>query len=351
MPEVLPEVTLLIAAYNEKDTVNAKVENTRKLNYPKEKLKIVWITDGSDDGTPDLLSQYPEIILLHNSERRGKTAALNRALKTIETPFVIFNDANTMLDTESVHHLIAPFSNERVGCVAGEKRIMKNVYEAAAGAGEGAYWQYESILKRLESNFSSALAAAGELYAIRTKLFKPVDPDIIIDDFVISLNIAKQGYLIKYQPKAFAMEHSSANISEELKRKVRIASGAIQTIFRFPSLFNIFLHGFLSIEFISHKVFRWLIVPIAIPLIVLFTILLCIQSQWQNPTYIIILLVQVVFYFFVSLGVLFERKATRWKLLYLPYYLVIINYAQYAGIIRFIRGKHNVVWEKAKRAS
>ena len=345
-----PEVTILIAAYNEKDTIEAKVENTRNINYPKNKLHVVWITDGSDDGTPEMLANFEEIKVLHTTERKGKTTALNRAMQSIHTPFTIFSDANTMLDPDAIKKLIEPFGNKKVGCVAGEKRIVNNLFEAAAGAGEGAYWQYESILKKLESNFQSVLAAAGELYAIRTDLYKPVDPDIIIDDFVISLNIARQGYQIKYQPEAYAMENSSANIREELKRKIRIASGAIQVLFRYPSLLNIFRHGFLSFEFISHKVLRWLIVPLAIPLIAGFTILICIQSHWQNPVYAVIFYIQVLFYFLVLLGIIFEGKATRMKILYLPFYLIIFNFAQYAGIFRFFRGKHNVVWEKAKRA-
>lgn len=346
----LPEVTLLIAAYNEKDIIETKVQNTREIHYPPGLLKVVWITDGSDDGTPEILVRYPGIKVLHQSERMGKTAALNRAMKLMETPYVIFSDANTLLDPDAVMKLITLFNIEKVGCVAGEKRIARNIFDVAAGAGEGAYWQYESLLKRLESNFYSALAAAGELYAIRTDLYQPVDPDIIIDDFVISLNIARQGYRIKYQPEAFAIENSSVNIREELKRKIRIASGAMQTMFRFPSLFNFFRYGFLSFEFISHKVLRWLIVPLSIPLILFLNILLCIHTQWQEISYFIVFLLQSLFYFFVVLGILFEGKATRWKVIFLPYYLIIVNYAQYAGMIKFFRRKHNVIWEKAKRA-
>lgn len=347
----LPEVTLLIAAYNEIKIVQDKVQNTRELDYPKNKLKVVWITDGSNDGTPEFLKQYDEIKVLHKPERKGKTAALNRAMETINTPFVIFSDANTMLDPKVISYLIAPFSDKKVGCVAGEKRIVKNVFEIAAGAGEGAYWKYESVVKKLESDFSTTLSAAGELYAFRSELYQPVDPDIIIDDFVISYNIARQGYLIKYEPKAFAVENSSANIHEELKRKIRIASGAMQTMLRYSSLFNIFRHGFLSFEFLSHKVLRWIVVPIAIPLIIILNLVLCFQGNWQIPVYVVILLLQVVFYFFVLLGLFFEKKATRWKVIFFPYYLITINYAQYAGIIKFFRGKHNVVWEKAIRAS
>ena len=149
----LPEVTLLIAAYNEKDIIETKVQNTREIHYPPGLLKVVWITDGSDDGTPEILVRYPGIKVLHQSERMGKTAALNRAMKLMETPYVIFSDANTLLDPDAVMKLITLFNIEKVGCVAGEKRIARNIFDVAAGAGEGAYWQYESLLKRLESNF------------------------------------------------------------------------------------------------------------------------------------------------------------------------------------------------------
>jgi len=346
----LPEVTLLIAAYNERKIVECKMDNTRQLEYPAGKLKIVWITDGSDDDTPALLKKYPEVTVLHQPERQGKTAALNRAVSVISTPFVIFSDANTILLKDAVLKLIEPFSNEKVGCVAGEKRIIRNVTDVAAGAGEGTYWRYEAWLKILESEYSSALAAAGELYAIRTKLYIPVDPDIIIDDFIISLNIARQGFLIKYQPQAIAQESSSLNIREELKRKIRIASGGVQTVFRYPSLLNIFRYGFLSFEFISHKFFRWLLVPLAIPAILILTVLICFSTQWTGSLYIVLLLLQAVFYFFVILGLLLEGRPVRFQAFFLPSYLAIVNYAQYAGFFRFIRKKHNVVWEKARRA-
>lgn len=349
--EDLPEATLLIAAYNEKDIVEAKMQNTRNLDYPSQLLKVLWITDGSDDGTPNLLKQnYPEIEVLHIPERKGKTAALNRAIKQIKTPFVIFSDANTMLDPSAIKNLLYPFNDKKIGCVAGEKRIAKSRHEGAAGAGEGTYWQYESWVKNLESNFYSALAAAGELYAIRTDLYSEVNPDSIIDDFVISLHIAQRGYQIKYEPKAYALEAPSASIREELKRKIRIASGGIQTLLRFPGLLNFFKHGFLSFEFFSHKVLRWLFVPLAIPLLLLVNILICHTENWETTYFLYLLILQGVFYFLVAFGFLFENRSTRMKFLFLPYYLIIMNYSQIAGLLRYILRKHTVVWEKAKRA-
>jgi cellulose synthase/poly-beta-1,6-N-acetylglucosamine synthase-like glycosyltransferase len=345
-----PEVSLLIAAYNEKDVIEAKMENTLAIDYPADKLNVVWVSDGSTDGSHELLKQYPGIVVLHEQQRMGKTAAINRAMKTIRTPFVVFSDANTMLDKNAIKKLISFFSDEEIGCVAGEKRIARDSSDNAAGAGEGVYWQYESYIKRLESSLYSALAAAGELYAIRTSLFSEVDPTSIIDDFVISTNITLAGYRIKYAPDAFALESPSVNIGEELKRKIRIASGGVQTIMHFPSLLNIFKHPILSFEFISHKLLRWLVVPFAIPVILILNGLLCLSDDNIHAVYFIIMAAQGLFYLFVIIGLLAEIRGTRARTIFLPYYIIIMNYAQVAGIFRYLRRKHTVVWEKAKRA-
>jgi cellulose synthase/poly-beta-1,6-N-acetylglucosamine synthase-like glycosyltransferase len=347
----LPEITLLIAAYNEKDIIEKKMQNSYELDYPSGKLKILWITDGSDDGTPDLLlDKYKDIQVLHQQKRDGKTAALNRAMSFIKTPFVIFCDANTMLHTHAAKNLIKRFNSQKIGCVAGEKRISSDFAGQAAGAGEGTYWKYESMIKKLESDFHSTLGAAGELYAIRTDLFERIDEDMIIDDFVNSLNIARKGFLIKYAPDAFASESPSFNIKEELKRKIRIASGGFQTIARIPSLFNIFKYGFLSIEYISHKVLRWTVVPFAIPLIFIINLILCYQQDLQSDFYNNFLMTQLLFYLMVFIGLFFGKRWKYFRIFFLPYYLIIMNYAQIAGLIKYIRGRHSVVWVKVKRS-
>jgi poly-beta-1,6-N-acetyl-D-glucosamine synthase len=344
-----PEVTLLIAAYNESEVVDRKMENVREIDYPPEKLKVLWITDGSDDGTNDKLKAYDNIICLHQPERQGKTAALNRAMKHVTTPFTVFCDANTMLAKNSISALISRFSSEKTGCVAGEKRIARNLTEAAAGMGESTYWQYESFIKKQESKLGSTLGAAGELYAIRSNLFEELNPNIIIDDFVNSLNIARKGFNIKYAPEAYALESPSANTKEELKRKIRIATGGFQTIATIPSLLNIFKYGFLSFEFFSHKVLRWVFVPFLFPLILLLNIYLCLIEGWNSLLFNTLFILQIAFYFLAFLGGLLEKKSIKLKILFLPYYMIFMNFAQIAGLIRFLRGKHSVVWEKAKR--
>lgn len=160
-----PEVTLFIAAYNEKDYVADKMKNTLGLDYPKDKLRIVWVTDGSDDGTPELLKQYKEATVLHENGRNGKIGAMNRGMKLVNTPIVIFSDANTMLGKESIRRIVRLFETPTVGCVSGEKRITDKDTDVASGAGEGLYWKYESALKKWDAELYSVVGAAGEVSA------------------------------------------------------------------------------------------------------------------------------------------------------------------------------------------
>lgn len=261
LPEPLPEVTLFIAAYNEEDIVASKMENSHALAYPTDKLKIVWVTDGSNDRTNELLKQYPEVTVLFQPQRKGKTAALNRGIQYITTPYVIFTDANTMLNKEAVHEIIRQFSNPEVGCVAGEKRVETNTAQGAT-AGEGIYWKYESALKALDYRLYSAVGAAGELFAVRTELFEQMPSDTLLDDFILSLRIAQKGYKIAYCKEAYATETASLNMKEEEKRKIRIAAGGLQSVWRLRNLFNIFRYGMLSFQFVSHRVLRWTITPV-----------------------------------------------------------------------------------------
>jgi cellulose synthase/poly-beta-1,6-N-acetylglucosamine synthase-like glycosyltransferase len=340
-----PEVTILVAAYNEKDYVHEKVLNTTLLNYRSSKLQQIWVTDGSDDGTPELLSKYSNIKVLHEDERKGKIAAINRAMKYVKTPLVIFSDANTLLGKNSILKIVELFKNANTGCVSGEKRIAVEQKDAAAGAGEGLYWQYESTLKKWDAELNSVVGAAGELFAIRTELFEEVEPDTILDDFIISLRIAMKGYSIQYNPEAYATETSSANVKEELKRKIRIAAGGIQSIVRLLPLLNIFKYGLLSFQYISHRVLRWTLAPLSLPILLILNIMLL----QDHSIYQILVIGQIIFYCSSIMGWILERKKLKVKILFVPYYFFIMNYAVFLGIIRFLKNQQSVNWERAKR--
>lgn len=352
-PDYEPEVCLFVTAYNEKDYVHQKVKNSFSLDYPKEKIQYLWITDGSDDGTQDLLRKYPELEVHHLPDRRGKMHAMNRGVSFVKAPIIIFSDTNTLLGKASIREIVAKFSDPGIGCVAGEKRIVNKRTDVAAGAGEGLYWKMESWIKNMDAELNSAVGAVGELFAIRTLLFEKVEEDTLLDDFIVSLRIAKKGYRIAYTPEAYAEETASVNMREEMKRKIRIEAGGIQTIFRLNSLLNPFQYGLLSWQYFSHKVLRWTFAPVSLFLFFPVNLALVIeQNTWETINiYSVVFYLQLFCYLLAAFGWFLENRSIRQKVLFAPYYFVAINIAAIRGIIRYFKGKQSVNWERSKRAN
>ena len=340
-----PEVTLLVAAYNEEDFIQSKIENSLALDYPQGKLKFLFVTDGSSDKTAEIISKYPAIQLMHKPERRGKIAAVERSMPYVVTEIVVFTDANTLLNKGAIKNIVRHYANPKVGVVSGEKRILNRNADEAVGAGEGIYWKYESLLKKWDYELYSVVGAAGELFSIRTALYRPIPPDSLIEDFYMTLQIAKRGHKIAYDPEAFALEEPSASVGEELKRKIRIAAGGIQSVARMKELLNPFRYGWLSFQYISHRVLRWTLAPLALPVIFISNLML----MPVNSFFYTMFWLQCAFYIIALIGYWMERKNLRLKLLFVPYYFCLMNYAVYRGFFRYIRGSQSVLWEKAKR--
>ncbi|MBC7566131.1 MAG: glycosyltransferase family 2 protein [Pedobacter sp.] len=344
--EELPSCTIIVAAYNEADFIAEKIRNTLALNYPEGKLKLIFVTDGSTDSTPEIVSRYPEIKLLHSPARLGKISAVHRSMLEVETELVVFTDANTFLNVDALVLMCRHYADPTVGAVAGEKRVM--IEESAdATAGEGFYWKYESKLKAWDSELYSVVGAAGELFSVRKDQYEPVPSNSVLDDFMISMKIAEKGFVIVYEPEAFAQESSSANVGEELKRKIRIAAGGMQSIIWLKSLLNPFKFPVLSFQYISHRVLRWTITPFLMILAFLLNIFIVLKAA--DFIYNFILIAQVLFYFSAYLGKILEAKKVRIKLLFIPYYFCMMNYAVFAGLIRYFKGNQSVIWEKAMR--
>ena len=351
-PDYEPDVTLFIAAYNEKDCVDAKMKNSLALDYPKEKLNIIWVTDGSDDGTPDLLRKYPNTTVHHLDARNGKIGAMNRGMAFVKTPIVIFSDANTGLGKESIRRIVNLFATPTVGCVSGEKRIINKESDVASGAGEGLYWKYESALKKWDAELYSVVGAAGELFAIRTELYRHVAQDTLLDDFIISLRVAQDGYTIQYDPEAYAIETASANVKEELKRKIRISAGGIQSVVRLRSLLNIFKYGTLSFQYISHRVLRWTLTPLCLVFLIPVSFILAYnEGVFDFGLYSVLFWLQLFFYGASLLGWFLENRSTSIKALFVPYYFFIMNLSVVLGFFRYLKKSQSVNWERAKRAS
>lgn len=345
----LLDVTLLIAAYNEENVVSEKMANVESLDYPKQKLHIVWVTDGSSDSTVEMLKSYTNVKVLHKPKREGKTAAINRAMPYIDTPIVIFTDANAILNSQSIKEIVSLFADNKIGCVAGEKRVNIESKDNASSSGEGFYWRYESLLKKLDSKLYSAVGAAGELYAIRRNLFEKIPNDTILDDFVLSLQIASKGYRISYCPEAYAMEYSSDSMIEEEKRKVRIAAGGLQAVWRLCPLLNIFRYKLLSFQYISHRVLRWTITPLALFALLPLNVLLCIQTYPACTFPAILLILQIIFYLLGFVGYALTKKNIKNKVLFIPYYFLFMNLNVIKAYPYLMKRNNTGIWEKAKR--
>ncbi|MDY4629566.1 MAG: glycosyltransferase family 2 protein [Prevotella sp.] len=333
--DCLPEVTLMVCAYNEEDIISEKMSNTHSLDYPADRLHLVWVTDGSTDNTNSILSTYPDVKIVFSPERRGKSAALKHGIKEVSTEIVMMTDANTMLNPEAIREIVRLMQDPKVGCVSGEKKVMAKSDSDEAAQGEGLYWKYESTLKRLDSELYSAMGAAGELCVIRRQLMTDIPDDTLLDDFVISMEIVRMGYKIAYTSKAFAMEYGSADLHEESKRKRRIAAGGLQSSWRLRSLMNPLRHPVVAFQFVSHRVLRWTITPVCLfALIPLNTILVL---SGEGIIYTIIWILQILFYASALAGMRISK------------YFVFMNLNVFRGMA-YLLNNTSGTWEKAKRA-
>lgn len=341
-----PPVTLIIAAFNEEAWLKRKIENSLRLDYPAGRLKVIVITDGSNDGSARIMKDFPEIIHLHEPVRSGKMAALNRAMKFVDSEIVMFSDANALLNAEAVREMARRFEDPAVGCVCGEKRVYMDRQSAATVAGEGIYWRFESLIKKGEARLGSCVSAAGELFAIRARLFAPLPKDTLTDDLAISLRIALQGYRIQYAPGAYAMETASADIGEEFKRKIRIAAGNLQTLVRMPGLLNPFGHVRLTFQYVSHKFLRSFVAPLCLIALLPLNLLLLTSGGYL---YMVLFLFQVIFYLAGLAGYFLQKRRMAFKLFFVPLYIIVMNLSALIGAFRYLQGRQSVLWDKAER--
>lgn len=336
-----PKLTLLIAAYNEEDVLGIKLQNALSLDYPLDRLEILVVADGSTDRTVAIAQHYAAcgVRLEFLPERHGKIHALNRIIPNLTSEIVVLSDANAMLNPESLRMLVRHFDDVRVACVAGEKRIVSKSEDVSAG--EGMYWSYESVLKRLDSRLGSVMGAAGEVMALRRACFEPLEPDTLLDDFVMSMRFVQRGYRVVYEPEAYSVESASVSIEDEFKRKVRIVAGGWQAIARLQGLLWP-SRPLLTLQFVSHRVLRWVVVPYLFILAFVSNMILAFGGE---GLYVQALGLQVIFCMLALVGGVTGMRGIA----YAPFYLLFVNFAAIVGGYRYWRRRQPVVWEKARR--
>jgi biofilm PGA synthesis N-glycosyltransferase PgaC len=345
----LPRIALIIPACNEADVIQDKCRNTLALDYPAALLQVIVVTDGSTDATPVLASQFPDVRVIHEPVRAGKAAALNRAVALADPcDILIFSDANTLLSSDAIRLMMRHYSDPLTGGVSGEKRVVSPAGHPVHG--EGIYWQYESWMKLLDADLFSLIAAAGELFSIRRDLWQPIPEDTILDDLHLTLSVCLQGLRFRYEPLAVATEPPSPSLKDEQERKIRIAAGAFQTFFRFRSLWSPVGHIRLWYIYVSRRVFRWMVAPLCLLLLLVSNVWIGCCFEAVHPIYEVLLCWQLSLYAMAMIGWSLLRSGQRTPWLFqIPFYFVFMHVAMVEGLIRYLSGTQSVNWTKSAR--
>ena len=334
--EITPSVSLLIPAYNEAAHIEAKLRNSLRLDYPKDRLDIVVASDGSTDRTNAIVTQFKPkgVRLLVMRDNIGKSAMLSRTVPLLGGEIVVFSDASSELEPDALRRLVRSFADLTVGCVSGLYRLEGS--SDLRGQGEGLYWQYETFIKHQESRLHSILGAHGAFYAIRKSLFERFGEGTINDDYLIPMRIVAQGYRAVYEPQALAWEREVASVEGEFARRRRIAAGNCQQIVELRSMLSPF-YGWVALSFFSHKVLRT-IAP-------LFLLALLISSAWlPQPFASLLLALQILFYASALAGYVCQRRGWAVKWLSPPLYFCLGNLAMLAGLLNYCFGRKKLVW-------
>lgn len=337
----LPGVTLGFAAYNEEDVIEEKVRNCLALNYPREKLEILVISDGSNDQTEVVVAKYLShgIRLLADGERRGKAARMNQIVEMASSPVVVFSDANTIYDPDALNAIVRHFEDERVGAVCGEVRLTGPSGELES---ESLYWRYEVVLKFLENKLDLVIGSNGPIYAVRREYYEPIPDDTIVDDFVIPMLIRGKGYRLVYDPEAVAHEKTTGSLEGEMIRRQRIGAGNWQAASMLRGMLHP-LQGRVAFSFWSHKVFRW-----SVPLAMIVALVSNLPLVGRHP-YGLLMLLQVAFYAAAGVGHLTGGQGGLGRLCRVPQTFVEMNLGLLSGLVRFVSGSQRVTWARRTR--
>lgn len=340
-----PKISLIITAYDEADCIQQKLENCSSLDYPRDRLEIIVVTDGSRDGTDRLASSHHDarIRVLHRAERLGKTSALNRGAGQAKGEILVFSDANNLYRPETLRALAAPFFDPSVGVVTGRKAIAGS--DSDLDRTEGLYWRYEARIVFWEGQIGSVTGVAGEVLAVRRDAFVPQAEDVVNDDTMIALAAAADGWRIAYAPAAVSLEPASATVADEMLRRSRIFAGTYQTFARLlPNLVR--SQPRLAWQLISHKGLR-LVIPFAMATALASNLALARRGQGTGS----IALAQGLFYSAAVWGWRQERSGGASRLTHFPYYFCQANAAALHGLAMFARGRAQKPWLKAQRGS
>ena len=333
----LPALSLVVPAHNEEDVLAAKLVNLAMLDYPSDKLEVVFVSDGSTDRTGEILAQAESagLRVLHLSPRGGKAGALNHGVAAARHEILVFSDASTLFAPDALRQLVRHFVDERVGVVCGALAFQGTDEFRRT---EGVYWRYEKALRVMEARLGVTLTASGAIYALRRQAWQPLSPDVVIDDFVVPMHARLRGYTVLFDPEATAVDSAADSVADEFARRVRLAVGSFRAL---GDLLRVPLDPFARLAFFSHKLLRWVLPLLMLGLLVSSAVL------WEQPLQRAALVGQLLFYGWALAGFLFRQRMAPVPYGLMGYFLMAINVAFLVGFWRFLSGRPEVKWKRA----
>ena len=341
----LPKISVVISVYNEESVLQAKLENLSRIAYPDESIEFLVGSDGSSDRTCEILaaSSLKNLRAFPFAERRGKVSVVNDLVAQAKGEVIVFSDANTLYNEQTISRLVSHFADPGVGGVCGE--LLLNAGHGRTGGEEISYWKYETLLKRWESSYRTILGATGGVYAIRRELFKSLPTyKPVVDDFLIPLEVPRRGLRMVYEPAALAFEETAGSVQAEFNRRVRIGAQNFSGIPDFLDLLNP-RRGYIAFALWSHKLLRW-----CVPFLAVLAFTASAVLAFVDRTFVMVFGAELAVFMVVLIGGIAERARLRIGLLALPYYGVAMNVALLVGFFRFISGRQATTWTTEREA-
>ncbi|MFQ5767121.1 MAG: glycosyltransferase [Acidobacteriota bacterium] len=333
-------IAVVVGAYNEEAVIGKKIESLLAQTW-KRPIRIIVVSDCSTDATDRIVESYSGrgVELRRPAKRQGKAANFSEIVPTLKEEIVILTDASGVFARDTVERLMGPLRDPSVGCVGG-RIVYGNVDATGISRSEGLYWRYEVLLRTLESRPGGTVIISGGCYAIRRSLFRPV-PGELPDDSLSPLNVWDQGFRVAYAPDALVHETMAETVEGEYRTKVRIISRNFVALMRMRHLLNPIRRPVLAWKLYSHRLLRWLVIPL------LAVFLGANLALLDGPLYQAVLVAQCTFYAAAVIGSL--PAARRWKIFQIPFYFCLVNLAALAGVCRGLSGSVSGTWEPVER--
>jgi cellulose synthase/poly-beta-1,6-N-acetylglucosamine synthase-like glycosyltransferase len=337
-----PRLSILIAAYNEEAGIRRKIEHTLALDYPADLIEILVLSDGSTDRTDAIVESFRDsrVRLLRVAGRKGKTNAQNEGVKIARGEVLIFSDATTIYHSQALRYLASNYADPKVGAVSGRYQYFDGGGRSPTGLGTIAFWNYENLIKRMQSRIYTITGCCGCIYTVRREAYSALAPDVI-SDLVQPLHVIRRGYRVVFEDRALAYEETTQSTSEEFSMRVRVITRGINGLLSIPDLLTPWKFAWVSFQLWSHKVLRWLVAPFLVVLLASNFFL------WQGSYYASFLIGQVGFYLVALLSLVLPIHR-RWKPLGIPLYFCTLNAAALCSLIEVLRRKKYVVWETVR---